>query len=114
MIKAVLGLAACYRNLHLQNWQLRLGIKVIICGLQRKDFFISALEGLNGTTFIPQKSNFKARQKWLAGGSITFGNIIVDAGAAKALTNRKSLLTVGIKQIEGNFAAGEVVQLMNE
>ena len=24
------------------------------------------------------------------------------------------MLTVGIKQIEGNFAAGEVVQLMNE
>ena len=78
------------------------------------DFFTSALQGLNGTTFIPQKSNFKARQKWLASGSITLGNIALDAGAVKALTNRKSLLTVGIKQVEGSFTAGEVVQLMND
>ena len=112
--KSSLGLGGMLSKLTFTKLATSLGIKVIICGLQKNDFFVSALEGLNGTTFIPQKSNFKARQKWLAGGSITIGNIIVDAGAAKALSNRKSLLTVGIKEIEGNFAAGEVVQLMNE
>lgn len=112
--KSSLGLGGMLSKLTFTKLATSLGIKVIVCGLQRDNFFISAIEGLNGTTFLPQKSNFKARQRWLAGGSITLGNIIVDAGAAKALMNRKSLLTVGIKQIEGNFAAGEVVQLMND
>lgn len=112
--KSSLGLGGMLSKLTFTKLATSLGIKVIVCGLQRDNFFVSALEGTSGTTFLPQRSNFKARQKWLAGGSITLGNIVIDAGAAKALTNRKSLLTVGIKQIEGSFATGEVVQLMNE
>lgn len=50
----------------------------------------------------------------MASGSITLGNIYVDKGAAKAVAARKSLLTVGISQVEGNFSAGEVVQLMTD
>ena len=112
--KSSLGLGGMLSKLTFTRLATSLGIKVIICGLKKSDFFTSALQGLNGTTFIPQKSNFKARQKWLASGSITLGNIALDAGAAKALANRKSLLTVGIKQVEGNFTSGEVVQLMND
>lgn len=112
--KSSLGLGGMLSKLTFTRLATSLGIKVIICGLKGNDFFTSALRGLNGTTFIPQKSNFKARQKWLASGSITLGNIALDAGAAKALANRKSLLTVGIKQVEGCFTAGEVVQLMND
>lgn len=112
--KSNLGLGGMLSKLTFTKLATSLGIKVIICGLQQSNFFASALEGLNGTTFIPQKSNFKARQKWIAGGSITLGNIMVDAGAVKALMNRKSLLTVGIKHIEGSFAPGEVVQLMTD
>ncbi|MEJ0106937.1 MAG: hypothetical protein WDO19_32285 [Bacteroidota bacterium] len=37
------------------------------------------------STFAAKKSTLKARQKWLASGSITLGSIIVDEGAAKAL-----------------------------
>ncbi|MGN6213342.1 glutamate 5-kinase [Parafilimonas sp.] len=112
--KSSLGLGGMLSKLTFTRLATSLGIKVIICGLKMPDFFTSALQGLNGTTFIPQKSNFKARQKWLASGSITLGNIALDAGAVKALANRKSLLTVGIKQVEGSFTAGEVVQLMND
>jgi len=112
--KSSLGLGGMLSKLTFTRLATSLGIKVIICGLQKEQFFTAALEGLNGTSFLPQQSNFKARQKWLAGGSITLGNIVVDAGAAKALSARKSLLTVGIKSIAGSFAAGEVVQLMNE
>jgi len=112
--KSSLGLGGMLSKLTFTKLATSLGIKVIICGLQGNNFFTSALEGRSGTTFLPHRSNFKARQKWLAGGSITIGNIMVDAGAAKALSNRKSLLTVGIKAIEGDFMSGEVVQLMNE
>lgn len=56
----------------------------------------------------------KERQKWLMSGSVTVGQIHVDAGAEKALLSRKSLLTVGISKAVGQFAEGQVVQLMNE
>jgi glutamate 5-kinase len=91
-----------------------LGIKVVICGLKEASPFTAALNGKTGTTFLPQQSNLKARQKWLASGSITIGTIIVDKGAAKALLQRKSLLTVGITKVLGKFGNGEIVQLMNE
>jgi glutamate 5-kinase len=91
-----------------------LGIRVIISGLSKTSSFEDALSGKIGTTFTPQVSNLKARQKWLASGSITLGGIQVDRGAEKALLSRKSLLTVGISKVEGSFSAGEVVQLINE
>lgn len=91
-----------------------LGIKVIICGLSADAPFADALQGANGTTFKAQPSNLKERQKWLASGSITLGSIMMDKGAVKALHQRKSLLTVGVKNVHGKFVAAEVVQLMNE
>lgn len=112
--KSSLGLGGMVSKLTYTKLATSLGIRVIISGLAGKTPFNDALNGKRGTTFQPQKSNLKARQKWLASGSHTIGSILVDKGAEKALLNRKSLLTVGIKETEGNFAAGEVVQLMNE
>jgi glutamate 5-kinase len=63
---------------------------------------------------VPQPSNLKARQKWLASGSITLGTLLIDKGAVKALRQRRSLLTVGVTNVTGKFASGEVVQLKDE
>jgi glutamate 5-kinase len=112
--KSSLGLGGMLSQLTFTRLATSLGIRVVISGLAGKNPFVDALAGSKGTTFKPQQSNLKARQKWLASGSITLGGISVDKGAEKALTNRKSLLTVGIKKVQGNFASGEVVQLINE
>lgn len=112
--KSPLGLGGMLSKLTFTRLATSLGINVIICGLSGQNSFSLALSGKKGTTFKPQKSNLKARQKWLASGSITFGGIRVDQGAEKALRNRKSLLTVGIAEVQGTFSAGEVVQLINE
>jgi glutamate 5-kinase len=112
--KSSLGLGGMTSKLTFTRLAASLGIQVIICGLKGKTPFADALAGSNGTTFAPQSSNLKARQKWLASGSITLGSISVDKGAAKALLQRKSLLTVGIAKVQGRFAAGEVVQIMDE
>ena len=112
--KTSLGLGGMLSKLTFTRLATSLGIRVIISGLNGKNAFLNALTGNAGTTFKPQSSNLKARQKWLASGSITFGGILVDKGAEKALLNRKSLLTVGVKKVQGSFAAGEVVQLINE
>lgn len=112
--KSGAGLGGMISKLTFTRLATSLGINVIICGLKGDGPLASALAGDNGTYFSPQTSNLKARQKWLASGSVTLGTIHVDKGAAKALFERKSLLTVGITKAEGKFGAGEVVQLMNE
>ncbi|WP_315822358.1 PUA domain-containing protein [Paraflavitalea speifideaquila] len=91
-----------------------LGIQVVICGLKGDHPLTAALAGRNGSYFEPQASTLGARQKWLASGSVTLGTIYVDKGAAKALLSRKSLLMVGITHTTGKFAAGEVVQIIDE
>lgn len=112
--KSSLGLGGMLSKLTFARLAVSLGIQVIICGLNGKEPFASALAGTNGTTFIAQNSNLKARQKWLASGSITIGSLTVDKGAVKALNQRRSLLTVGIVAVTGKFETGEVVQLMEE
>ncbi|WP_153799484.1 glutamate 5-kinase [Foetidibacter luteolus] len=112
--KSSVGLGGMTSKLTFTRLASSLGIRVVICGLKGDTPFQDAMQQRNGTTFLPQQSNLKARQKWLASGSITIGSIEVDKGAAKALLQRKSLLTVGIKAISGRFETGEVVQLTNE
>lgn len=112
--KSEFGLGGMLSKLTFTRLATNLGINVVMCGLKSAAPISDALNKLTGTWFYAQKSNLKNRQKWLASGSITLGKIKLDKGAAKAITERKSLLTVGIIGIEGSFAVGEVVQLMNE
>ena len=108
------GLGGMISKLTFTRLATSLGIHVAICGLKGEHPLSAAIEGKNGSAFSPQKSNLRARQKWLASGSVTFGTIHIDKGAAKALLSRKSLLTVGITGLDGKFIEGEVIQLMDE
>jgi len=112
--KSSLGLGGMLSKLTFTRLACSLGIRVVICGLDGKRPFADALAGAAGTSFIPSVSNLKARQKWLASGSITLGSIFVDKGAVKALEQRRSLLSVGIGKVQGKFASGEVVQIKDE
>jgi glutamate 5-kinase len=112
--KSRLGLGGMLSKLTFTKLATSLGIRVVICGIAGITPFADALAGRSGTNFVPQPSNLKARQKWLASGSITIGSLFVDKGAGKALLQRRSLLTVGIRKVQGRFRAGEVVQLVDE
>jgi len=113
--KSAAGLGGMISKLTFTRLAISLGINVVICGLKGERPLTAALEKKNGSYFVPKKkSNLHARQKWLASGSVTLGAIHIDKGAAKALQSRKSLLTVGIRQAEGKFVTGEVVQLTDE
>lgn len=112
--KSGLGLGGMISKLTFTRLATSLGITVIITGLKGNQPLADALAKRSGSWFEPKKSNLRARQKWLASGSVTLGTIYVDKGAAKALAARKSLLTIGIKKLEGSFVSGEVIQLMDE
>ncbi|HET6252733.1 MAG TPA: glutamate 5-kinase [Puia sp.] len=108
------GLGGMVSKLTFARLASSLGIRVVICGLQGKTAFADALAGVAGTSFVARASNLRARQKWLASGSITLGGLYIDKGAMRALGQRRSLLTVGIREVQGKFTAGEVVQLKDE
>ena len=66
------------------------------------------------THFLPKISTLDARKKWIIGSLNYNGTIYVDSGAAKALSNGKSLLAAGITKINGNFKKGENVIILDQ
>ncbi len=89
------------------------GIEVIIAsGLRPGVITVAAAGEKVGTRFHPLKSSISSFKLWLKYGRPSAGAIVVDAGAAAALTERGgSLLAAGITAVEGDFSAGEAVDV---
>ena len=66
------------------------------------------------THFTPKISSLDARKKWIIGSLSSSAVISVDAGAAKALLNGKSLLAAGITKVKGSFDKGENVLIVDQ
>ncbi|HLO46591.1 MAG TPA: glutamate 5-kinase [Leadbetterella sp.] len=105
------GMASKLTFTHLAN---KMGIKVIIFGMKHTDGILNAINEKSGTTFLPQDANLSAKNKWIASGAISVGSVMLDNGACKALLARKSLLAVGITGFDGEFEAGELVEITDE
>jgi len=56
----------------------------------------------------------KARSQWIGGTLKPCGSLTIDAGAANALTQGKSLLAAGVVNLSGNFNKGDAVSICNE
>ncbi|MBN9106728.1 MAG: glutamate 5-kinase [Propionibacteriaceae bacterium] len=68
-----------------------------------------------GTLFLPTGKRRARKLMWLAYASVTKGELVLDAGAVHAVTERKaSLLPAGIVEVRGQFAAGDPVRLVSE
>jgi glutamate 5-kinase len=68
-----------------------------------------------GTYFHAGKVTKSARLLWLAHASSANGKLYLDAGATKAITERSvSLLPAGVTKVEGDFEAGDSVDLVGE
>jgi glutamate 5-kinase len=66
-----------------------------------------------GTYFHAGKVTKSARLLWLAHASSASGKLYLDAGATKAIVERSvSLLPAGVTKVEGNFEAGDSVDLV--
>lgn len=68
--------------------------------------------GARCTWFLPTPEGRNARKRWIAGSLSTLGILTVDAGAARALANGRSLLPAGVKVIEGTFERGDAVTIL--
>ncbi len=68
-----------------------------------------------GTLFHPTGRRIPTRLLWLGHASTPQGRLFVDAGAAEAITRRRlSLLPAGLTRVEGDFVAGDPVDILDE
>ncbi|MBW7462388.1 glutamate 5-kinase, partial [Paenibacillus sepulcri] len=78
------------------------------------DMQLAVEGGGKGTYFDTSLHNLPMKKQWVGFHSHTQGRIIVDEGAEKALLQGgKSLLPAGIREIEGEFHPGDVVEVVN-
>ncbi len=66
-------------------------------------------DGARCTWFLPAPEGRSARKRWIAGALAPLGALNVDAGAARALADGRSLLPAGVRSIEGSFERGDPV-----
>jgi glutamate 5-kinase len=65
-----------------------------------------------GTYFRPRAKTASARRLWIAFGRPPCGTVVVDDGARRAIVeDKKSLLPVGVVGVEGDFSAGDTVDV---
>lgn len=68
-------------------------------------------EGARCTWFTAQSTPVAARKRWISGSLKSLGTIIIDAGAARALSQGRSLLPAGVTGVEGRFGRGDAVSV---
>jgi glutamate 5-kinase len=92
------------------------GVPMVIASGRTQGVLARILKGeAAGTYFAPKADRLGARKRWIAFAVPPHGRLAVDAGARAALTQHgKSLLPSGIANVEGDFAAGEVVGLVSD
>lgn len=65
------------------------------------------------TLFAAAGSRAQARKRWIMGTLELAGQIYVDAGAAKALLDGRSLLPIGVTRVKGEFVRGDAVAILD-
>jgi glutamate 5-kinase len=89
------------------------GVTVVIADGREKDVILRLAKGeALGTRFLPAASKLESRRRWMLSGLAVKGKLVVDSGAALALRKqKKSLLAAGIKDVDGEFQRGDIVNI---
>ncbi len=75
---------------------------------------LSALRaGARATLIEAGATPMAAYKSWIAGGLAPHGSLMVDAGAAAALLDGKSLLPAGVRAVQGAFGKGDLVLVLD-
>lgn len=91
------------------------GVPTVIASATEVGVVERAIAGEDvGTWVDPRESSLSARKLWIAFGSPSEGSVSVDEGAARALKEAgKSLLPVGVTEVEGRFPQGTAVEVLS-
>lgn len=90
----------------------RSGCDVVIASGRTMGVIDRVLAGEIVGTWIPAQPGMPARHRWIAWATAARGYLVLDGGAIVALRERgASLLAAGVKQVDGTFRRGDVVEL---
>ncbi len=85
---------------------------VLFDGTDAETLRLMAHDRVRGTRCRAASSRLAARKHWLRHAPLAPGAIVVDAGAARALTAKgASLLPGGVLDVEGDFARGDSIEI---
>ncbi|HMJ73271.1 MAG TPA: glutamate 5-kinase [Solirubrobacterales bacterium] len=92
------------------------GIPATICnGTKPRTLLSAASGGAAGTRFAAQPGKASSFKLWLKYAKSARGRVTVDEGAARVLRESgSSLLPVGITAVDGNFEAGDAVEVATD
>lgn len=91
------------------------GVNVIIANGKRPNVLHEIMNGDDiGTLFLGEGDGLSAWKRWIGYTMPPKGRFVLDHGARRAVEQLgKSLLAAGITSVEGDFAKGEVVSLVD-
>lgn len=96
---------------------LSLGVNLFIGRGEGENKLVDILLGKGDGTYIgyPNQTSITNKKQWISLHSVVSGQVMIDKGAEEAiLEHGKSLLPAGIIQVDGDFLAGEVVEIINQ
>jgi glutamate 5-kinase len=87
------------------------GIPMIVAQGNIPNILLHLFDGEEyGTYFVPKKEKMPSRKCWIAHTLAPKGSLVIDDGAVRAVRqNGKSLLPIGIVDVEGDFEEGAAV-----
>ncbi len=93
----------------------RSGTAVVITNGHLPDILLRVASGERlGTCFTTSVSHLESRKRWLLAETVRHSRVVVDDGAARALTRHgKSLLPAGVIAVEGSFDRGQTIRIYN-
>lgn len=92
----------------------RSGAHTLIVGGREPGALIRAANGdVIGTCLKTHQTPLAARKQWLADHLRVAGAVLLDAGAIDALRRGKSLLPIGVRDVQGEFERGTVIACLD-
>ncbi len=86
---------------------------VIASGLEDSAILDACAGAPVGTSFVARSSRYSSFKLWLKYAKPARGQVLVDAGAARALRDGgTSLLPVGVVEVSGSFDAGDAIEVV--
>lgn len=107
------GMASKLAAARIASWS---GVRTVIAQAKRAEVLRDAVANAQdvGTTFAAHNRSLTARKLWIAFAAQPNGTVVVDDGARAALVSREvSLLHAGVVEVRGDFAHGDVVDIVN-
>lgn len=110
------GTGGMATKLQAADMVIRAGDAAVIANARTPNVLTRLLSGEQlGTVFAPAERKMSSKRRWIGMTASPVGSIFVDSGAAKALTELgKSLLPSGVTRVEGVFAKGDMVSVLDD